>query len=125
MFIFVRYGPTTRGTEVNEEIIKCTGRAGLFMFLSRFTPSYLEIYNETVKDLLGGPVAKPNMRVREHTTTGPYVEGASLSSSPFRLSFPILVIKLYPGPSHHGTNTPLTRQDSLFMLWTITGILSP
>ncbi|ODV77388.1 kinesin-domain-containing protein [Suhomyces tanzawaensis NRRL Y-17324] len=37
--------------------------------------SYMEIYNEQVKDLLGNQQGK--MRVREHPTTGPYVENLS------------------------------------------------
>ncbi|KAF2860785.1 kinesin-domain-containing protein [Piedraia hortae CBS 480.64] len=35
--------------------------------------SYLEIYNEKVRDLLN-PTTKGNLRVREHPSTGPYVE---------------------------------------------------
>ncbi|KAH6652903.1 kinesin heavy chain [Truncatella angustata] len=35
--------------------------------------SYLEIYNERVKDLLN-PATKGNLKVREHPSTGPYVE---------------------------------------------------
>ena len=35
--------------------------------------SYLEIYNERVRDLLN-PSTKGNLRVREHPSTGPYVE---------------------------------------------------
>ncbi|KAJ9656995.1 hypothetical protein H2198_004595 [Neophaeococcomyces mojaviensis] len=35
--------------------------------------SYLEIYNERVRDLLN-PASKGNLRVREHPSTGPYVE---------------------------------------------------
>lgn len=35
--------------------------------------SYLEIYNERVRDLLN-PASKGNLRVREHPATGPYVE---------------------------------------------------
>ena len=35
--------------------------------------SYLEIYNERVRDLLN-PATKGNLRVREHPATGPYVE---------------------------------------------------
>ena len=34
--------------------------------------SYLEIYNERVRDLLN-PSTKGNLRVREHPSTGPYV----------------------------------------------------
>ena len=41
----------------------------------RFTVevSYLEIYNERVRDLLN-PSTKGNLKVREHPSTGPYVE---------------------------------------------------
>ena len=35
--------------------------------------SYIEIYNERVRDLLN-PSSKSNLRVREHPSTGPYVE---------------------------------------------------
>lgn len=35
--------------------------------------SYLEIYNERVRDLLN-PKIKGNLRVREHPVLGPYVE---------------------------------------------------
>lgn len=35
--------------------------------------SYLEIYNERVRDLLN-PRTKGNLRVREHPVLGPYVE---------------------------------------------------
>lgn len=35
--------------------------------------SYLEIYNERVRDLLN-PKTKGNLRVREHPVLGPYVE---------------------------------------------------
>lgn len=38
--------------------------------------SYLEIYNERVRDLLN-PSNKGNLRVREHPSTGPYVEDLS------------------------------------------------
>lgn len=38
--------------------------------------SYLEIYNERVRDLLRRKMAKTyNLRVREHPKEGPYVEG--------------------------------------------------
>ncbi|XP_055716904.1 kinesin-like protein Klp98A isoform X2 [Phlebotomus papatasi] len=39
--------------------------------------SYLEIYNERVKDLLGSHSSTHGLRVREHKTTGPYVENLS------------------------------------------------
>lgn len=40
--------------------------------------SYLEIYNERVKDLLSGSANSGHaLKVREHRTTGPYVENLS------------------------------------------------
>lgn len=41
--------------------------------------SYLEIYNERVKDLLGSSssIAGHGLKVREHQTLGPYVEDLS------------------------------------------------
>src|SRR5437868_11191993 len=39
----------------------------------RVEVSYLEIYNERVRDLLN-PSTKGNLKVREHPSTGPYVE---------------------------------------------------
>lgn len=43
--------------------------------------SYLEIYNEKVKDLLGsGKVPKRGLRIREHPKTGPYVVGLTKHS---------------------------------------------
>ncbi|XP_031637140.1 kinesin-like protein Klp98A isoform X2 [Contarinia nasturtii] len=39
--------------------------------------SYLEIYNERVKDLLGPTNGNNTLRVREHRQLGPYVEGLS------------------------------------------------
>ncbi|EXJ88698.1 kinesin family member 1/13/14 [Capronia coronata CBS 617.96] len=46
--------------------------------------SYLEIYNERVRDLLN-PTTKGNLRVREHPSTGPYVEDlAKLAVRSFR-----------------------------------------
>ena len=41
------------------------------------TNSYLEIYNEKVRDLLAGGKAGPALRIREHPREGPYVEGLS------------------------------------------------
>lgn len=38
--------------------------------------SYIEIYNEKVRDLLN-PANKGNLKVREHPTIGPYVEDLS------------------------------------------------
>jgi kinesin family protein 13 len=37
--------------------------------------SYMEIYNEKVRDLLGDVRSKKSLRVREHSVLGPYVEG--------------------------------------------------
>lgn len=42
--------------------------------------SYLEIYNERVKDLLGQCPSEHGLRVREHKTLGPYVEDLSQHS---------------------------------------------
>lgn len=42
--------------------------------------SYLEIYNERVKDLLGLKNATHTLRVREHKINGPYVENLSQHS---------------------------------------------
>ncbi|KAI8127047.1 Kinesin-like protein Klp98A [Lucilia cuprina] len=42
--------------------------------------SYLEIYNERVKDLLGPQSSGHGLRVREHRTLGPYVENLSQHS---------------------------------------------
>lgn len=39
--------------------------------------SYLEIYNERVKDLLGPAAVGHGLRVREHRSLGPYVENLS------------------------------------------------
>ncbi|KAI8622301.1 hypothetical protein BC830DRAFT_1090210 [Chytriomyces sp. MP71] len=39
--------------------------------------SYMEIYNEKVRDLLSINLPKPQLRVREHPTLGPYVEDLS------------------------------------------------
>lgn len=39
--------------------------------------SYLEIYNERVKDLLRESSSGHNLRVREHPRTGPYVSDLS------------------------------------------------
>lgn len=45
-------------------------------FVIVFKCSYLEIYNERVRDLLRRKMAKTyNLRVREHPKDGPYVEG--------------------------------------------------
>lgn len=46
----------------NDPNVKCTVEV-----------SYLEIYNERVRDLLN-PTTKGNLKVREHPSTGPYVE---------------------------------------------------
>ena len=46
----------------NDKSLKCTVEV-----------SYLEIYNERVRDLLN-PTTKGNLKVREHPSTGPYVE---------------------------------------------------
>ena len=41
-----------------------------------FSLSFLEIYNERVRDLLAPPnKAKYSLKVREHPKDGPYVQG--------------------------------------------------
>ena len=53
----------TRINKIQEDnVTKCTVEV-----------SYLEIYNERVRDLLN-PSTKGNLKVREHPSTGPYVE---------------------------------------------------
>ncbi|EGD83650.1 hypothetical protein PTSG_04256 [Salpingoeca rosetta] len=42
------------------------------------TVSYLEIYNERVRDLLTNSPAKTQLKVREHPKTGPFVDGLSV-----------------------------------------------
>lgn len=45
--------------------------------------SYLEIYNERVRDLLRRKSTQTyNLRVREHPKGGPYVEGKTVMSGP-------------------------------------------
>lgn len=45
--------------------------------------SYLEIYNERVRDLLRRKSTQTyNLRVREHPKGGPYVEGETFISAP-------------------------------------------
>ncbi|EDQ92080.1 uncharacterized protein MONBRDRAFT_3301, partial [Monosiga brevicollis MX1] len=42
------------------------------------TASYLELYNEKVRDLLHSPAEeRPQLRIREHPTEGPFVENLS------------------------------------------------
>lgn len=50
--------------------------------------SYIEIYNEKVRDLLN-PKNKGNLKVREHPSLGPYVEDLSK-----------LVVETYEGIEH-------------------------
>ena len=56
--------------------------------------SYLEIYNEHVRDLLSDDSSfKASLRVREHPHTGPYVEGLHSSLLCF-VFFPFLLLCL-------------------------------
>ena len=43
--------------------------------------SFMEIYNEKVRDLLSVSRKHESLRVREHTVLGPYVEGSVASAS--------------------------------------------
>lgn len=58
--------------------------------------SYLEIYNERVKDLLQPSATNHSLRVREHPRRGPYVQGLSrhlvTDYSDIQVSMPFLVI---------------------------------
>lgn len=50
----------------------------IISFPSLSFSSFLEIYNERVRDLLRGADQKPAaLRVREHPEKGPYVQGKS------------------------------------------------
>src|SRR5690349_13107725 len=72
------------GYGVEKGIIPLTC-AELFVRINNFTDpnmtyqiqvSYIEIYNERVRDLLN-PKNKGNLKVREHPLLGPYVEDLS------------------------------------------------
>lgn len=63
-------------------LISCGCWEGLYqtlykLRLSSWSCSFLEIYNERVRDLLRGGEQKnrPSLRVREHPEKGPYVQG--------------------------------------------------
>jgi len=61
----------------------CWNAAVHFPYLTWFQLhcSYLEIYNERVRDLLRDPTqSQLNLRVREHPKEGPYVQGTTLAS---------------------------------------------
>ena len=56
------------------------------IFVNVVILSYLEIYNERVRDLLGHGAGTPgkvphNLRVREHPRDGPYVQGETIPMS--------------------------------------------
>ncbi|CAI8050074.1 Kinesin-like protein Klp98A [Geodia barretti] len=57
--------------------IEGSGSGGDSAVSYRTELSYLEIYNEKVRDLLAGGKAGPALRIREHPREGPYVEGLS------------------------------------------------
>lgn len=48
-----------------------------------FCFSYLEIYNERVRDLLKPSSSTTGLRVREHPRLGPYVQGSEKSKTSF------------------------------------------
>jgi kinesin family protein 16B len=62
--------------------------------------SYLEIYNERVKDLLQPTATNHSLRVREHPRLGPYVQGLSrhlvtdYSDIQVSMSFSIIVLNI-------------------------------
>ncbi|ODQ49644.1 kinesin-domain-containing protein [Saitoella complicata NRRL Y-17804] len=61
--------------EMFERVKQLEGKEGTEC---RIEVSYLEIYNERVRDLLNpNPKAKTHLKVREHPTLGPYVEDLS------------------------------------------------
>ena len=53
----------------------CSSGRQMMTYLSTSTCSYLEIYNEKVRDLLKTKKQQHTLRVREHPKDGPYVEG--------------------------------------------------
>ena len=59
-----------RATKITNSVVNHVGRGSC---------SYLEIYNECVRDLLRRKTTETfNLRVREHPKDGPYVEGKTL-----------------------------------------------
>lgn len=55
--------------------------------------SYIEIYNEKVRDLLDPSCSKLNLKVREHQLLGPYVDGLShLAVSSYSVKYQIKLI---------------------------------
>lgn len=61
-------------TELFDRISKAASDEKLF----KVEVSYMEIYNEKVRDLLDPKGNKHNLRVREHALLGPYVDGLSV-----------------------------------------------
>ncbi|XP_076234298.1 uncharacterized protein LOC143179125 [Calliopsis andreniformis] len=69
--------------------------------------SYLEIYNERVRDLLKPSSSTSGLRVREHPRLGPYVQGTGNRKCLFQTytRFPKLKFPFSPGLTHHVVRT--------------------
>ena len=80
--------------------------------------SYMEIYNEKVRDLLVDGGGRQTLRVREHPREGPYVEGLGLHEVKDYHSIAAL---LEVGNSHRATastrmNDASSRSHAIFSL---------
>ena len=57
-------------------------------YLFKIEVSYMEIYNEKVRDLLDPSGSKQNLKLREHRLLGVYVDGLSqLAVSNYKVKF--------------------------------------